>query len=84
MNLCAAVPLLLMLALGADAKKCALPFRARHPSYGGRAPEVLTELMLPMRDGVKLHTIAVSPLFSSKKTWPAVIDRSPCECNVTA
>jgi predicted acyl esterase len=72
-----ALPLLLMLALGADAKKCALPFRARHPSYGGRAPEVLTELMLPMRDGVKLHTIAVSPLFSSKKTWPAVIDRSP-------
>jgi len=33
--------------------------------------------MLPMRDGVKLHTIALSPLLSSKKKWPTVIDRSP-------
>jgi hypothetical protein len=80
-------PLALVLALalsGAHAKKCALPFRARHPTYAGRAPEVLTELMLPMRDGVKLHTIAISPLFSKKKQWPAVIDRSPCECRRAA
>ena len=62
---------------GALAKKCALPFHERHPRYNGRAPNVLQELMLPMRDGVKLHTIAVSPLFSTKKQWPTVIDRSP-------
>ena len=30
-----------------------------------------------MRDNVSLHTIALSPLFSTKKQWPTVIDRSP-------
>ena len=34
-------------------------------------------LMLPMEDGIKLHTWAVSPPGSSASSWPVVIDRSP-------
>ena len=34
--------------------------------------------MLPMRDGVRLHTLAVAPEpISAGKQWPTVIDRSP-------
>ncbi len=47
------------------------------PGGAPARPQVLEALMLPMRDGVRLHTIAVSPLFSSKTQWPAVVDRSP-------
>ena len=67
-------------------KKCALPVaEERMARLGVEAKtEVLEEglgvfqtTMLPMRDGVKLHTVVVSPPFSSQKQWPTVIDRSP-------
>ncbi len=59
------------------ATKCKLPLHQRLEKFAPHQPQVFQELMLPMRDGVKLHTIALSPLFSSKKKWPTVIDRSP-------
>lgn len=65
------------------ANKCKLPLQERHARLQKHnhprliAPDIFQEIMLPMRDGIKLHTIAVSPLFSKKKKWPTVIDRSP-------
>lgn len=49
-------------------------------SLAGAAAKFEYEVMLPMRDGVKLHTMINMPLFtnlSSNATYPAVIDRSP-------
>lgn len=43
----------------------------------GIIPSVFKDIQLPMRDGTKLSTIAISPPFSSATKWPAVIDRSP-------
>lgn len=51
------------------AKKCTLP--TSHPN-------VIEETMLPMSDGTKLHTLALSPdPLDKSKRWPTVIDRSP-------
>lgn len=59
--------------------RCKLPITKRTivQHYAPLQPSVFQDFMLPMRDGIKLHTVALSPLFSSKKQWPTVIDRSP-------
>ena len=71
------ISLLCLAAVVASASKCKLPLHQRLERFLPHQPSVFQDLMLPMRDGVKLHTIALSPLFSSKKKWPTVIDRSP-------
>jgi uncharacterized protein len=43
----------------------------------GIFPKVFKAYMVPMSDGVHLHTNVISPPFSGKTKWPAVIDRSP-------
>ena len=35
------------------------------------------ELMLPMRDGVKLHTLIFFPRGGKDGKYPAIVDRSP-------
>ena len=54
------------------AKKCELPLQPFNVGIG-----IFEEEMVPMRDGVKLHTVAISPPFSERKQFPTVIDRSP-------
>jgi predicted acyl esterase len=57
------------------AAKCSLPIP---PSLPPNKVNVLEEKMLKMRDGVRLHTVAVSPApFQGGKQYPTVIDRSP-------
>ena len=72
----AAAIAVVMLATDAAYAPCHLPIpgrRRRRLEQKG----VLKEFMLPMRDGVKLSTVAVTPLFSKKTQWPTVVDRSP-------
>ena len=69
--------LLFLAAVVSSAAKCKLPLHQRLKRFLPHQPSVFQDFMLPMRDGVKLHTIALSPLLSSKKKWPTVIDRSP-------
>ena len=74
-SIAAMLAVIMMLATDAHAK-CKLPIpgrRRRRLEQKG----VLKEFMLPMRDGVKLSTVAVTPLFSKKTQWPTVVDRSP-------
>ena len=47
------------------------------PGQQLHAPKVFEDKMLPMRDGVRLSTIAISPPGSNASKFPAVIDRSP-------
>lgn len=61
----------------AKTKKCTLPVGGSPNSTLPQTPHVLKEYMLPMSDGVKLHTFAATPLHLFKKKYPTVIDRSP-------
>ena len=41
------------------------------------SPRVFVDTMVPMRDGTRLSTVAISPPWSAASRFPAVIDRSP-------
>ena len=62
-------------------KKCHLPISAtltpEEQQVKGFFPKVWKTYMVPMSDGVHLHTNVISPFGSSKTQWPVVIDRSP-------
>ena len=47
------------------AKKCELPLQPFNVGSG-----IFEEEMVPMRDGVKLHTVAISPPFQSASNFP--------------
>lgn len=54
----------------------ALLVNAQGPNPYPVGPRKL-ELMLPMRDGVKLHTLIFFPRDGKDGKYPAVVDRSP-------
>ena len=64
-----------------EKRKCKLPISAsmspEEQKLKGFFPKVWKTYMVPMSDGVRLHTNVISPFGSSKSQWPVVIDRSP-------
>ena len=83
-----------VLVLAAMVASCAAQEKPKYPAYPSETPETLKptetgfdyarrEVMIPMRDGVKLHTVILVPKAATPaKKAPILMTRTPYSANI--